>query len=262
MPHPLRAAAVAALVLVAGCARPTPSDAQTSDGMVVDSVFVPGAVNAEEDLVQSGALALADGAAWETVPLAEWAVLAATTPGEREAAERAAGSGAFLGDPVRMVRLQPAGELIGQARYETGVPMGTAFETEVLHRFEGPGGRLELRFTGEAAGAGRAMPAQMMVSFTFPAGAPGRVVVYLGELDNYPSEVASAALPAGLDVSALAHRYGVRYEPGLVVVLLDGETVAEAAVRLGGGPMTAAVRAYAPGGARALLLRWLFEAAE
>jgi hypothetical protein len=192
------------------------------------------------------------------MPLAEWMALAATTPEERQAA----GSGIYLGDAMRAVRLQPAGELLGQARHETGVPVGTAFETEVLHRFTGASGRLDLMFMGEAATEGRAMPAQMMVSFHLGGEGAPRVEVWLGELDNYPSEVATVALPADLDVASFAHRYGVRYEPGRVEVLLDGAPVAEATVRLGGGPMTAAVRAAADGGTDAYLLRWTFDAAQ
>jgi hypothetical protein len=253
--HAALLTALGAAGLGAGCATTAPTDAQTP--MTVDSVMVAGANDLQEDLVQTGRLELADGAAWATMPLAEWMALAAATPEERQAAE----SGMYLGDEVRAVRLQPAGELLGQARHETDVPVGTAFETEVLHRFTGASGRLDLTFTGEAATEGRVMPAEMMASFRFD-GDGARVVVYLGELDNYPSEVAAADLPSELDVASFAHRYGVRYEPGRVEVLLDGEPVAEAAVRLGGGPMTLAIRAAAGQGADAYLLRWTFDAAE
>ncbi len=246
-------AASGASVLGAGCVTATTGDAQTPDSAQVDSVMVPGIATSGDDLIGRRAPTLSGGARWETVSTAEWTTLAATTDAERQAAERTSASGAFLGDPVPVVLVPPGAEA-GQAAYTPDVPVGTTFETEVLVRFEGEGARLDFRFEGEGAGEGRAMPPAFAVSFRLSERA---VVLLAGDLDAYPSELARAPFPA-LDGVSLAHRFGVRYEPGRVVALLDGEAVAEAALRVGGGPMTASVHFTAAEGVH--LLRWDFEA--
>src|SRR5690606_18492811 len=111
-----RAALLAALgtaALGAGCAQTNTSGAQTPDDtgtLQVDSAAVAGVYDDEDDLVGSGAAALSGAAVWDTLTVAQWMVLAATTPEERTRADEAAASGAYLGDPRLAVRLQPGDE--------------------------------------------------------------------------------------------------------------------------------------------------------
>ncbi|MDX1420233.1 MAG: hypothetical protein R3181_09720 [Rubricoccaceae bacterium] len=260
--RPLLLSATAAAALGAGCASTNGSDAQTPDGTgayVVDEAVVAG-VDDDDDLVASGAAVLVGAAAWDTLSVAAWTALAATSDEERRRAEEAAASGAYLGDERPVARLQP-GDLPGTAQVALEAPVGTAFETEVLHRFDGGGGRLDITISGEPAAGGRRMPSRLTVSFFFSPG-DRRVTVFLGDLSGEPSEVATAALPPDAGAGTRAHRISVTYAPGTVAVGLDGEPVVEAAARIGGGPMTAAVTATAPGETRAYLLRWTLDTGE
>ncbi|HLT48655.1 MAG TPA: hypothetical protein VK002_15580 [Rubricoccaceae bacterium] len=263
-----RAALLAALgtaALGAGCAQTNTSGAQTPDDtgtLQVDSAAVAGVYDDEDDLVGSGAAALSGAAVWDTLTVAQWMVLAATTPEERTRADEAAASGAYLGDPRLAVRLQP-GDEPGTASAAIEDAVGTAFETEVLHRFDGGGGQLDLTFSGEPAGEGRRMPSLLRVSFFLDAEpSESRVVVYVGDREGEPSELARASLPQDVDRGTFAHRFDVQYEPGQIVVFLDGTPVVEAAARLGGGPMTAAVTAAASADTRAYLLQWVLDTGE
>jgi len=251
---------LSAAALGAGCVTANGTEAQTpAEGAFADSAAVAGVADDEDDLVGTGAARLSGAAAWETLPVRAWMALAATTPADRARAEVLEGSGAYLGDERRVARLQP-GAAPGTAAVTVEDPVGTAFETEILHRFDGGGGRVDLTFSGEPAGEGRRMPSLLRVSFFLDADpAESRVVVYVGDREGEPSELARAPLPQDTDRGALAHRFDVQYQPGTVVALFDGEPVVEAQARLGGGPMTATVTATAPAETRAYLLRWVLD---
>lgn len=242
--------------LGAGCAG-TDTDAQTPPpGLPVDSAAVAGASVDTDDYVASGTLALRGAAVWDSLTAADWMRRAATSAEALREAEETLASGAYLGDPVPAVRLQPGAEP-GTAEVAADVPLGTAFETGALVRFDG-GGVLELVFSGEAAAGGRQMPSLLQVSFALAAGAASAVTVALGDGAGEPSEIGRADLPAGLDLG-FAHRFSVRYEPGRVAVLLDDRPVFEGTARLGGGPMTARATATAAGETRVYLLRWTLD---
>ncbi|NNF59540.1 MAG: hypothetical protein HKN04_14990 [Rhodothermaceae bacterium] len=256
---------VVAVVLGAGCA-PKPMDTADAEsetpGPMGDRVEIIGDPVAMPDLVRDGEVALDGAAAWDALSVAEWMQMAATTPVEMDAAERMISSGAYLGDPLPIVQMQP-GEEAGTARYTTGQSVGDAFETEFLHRFADGGGRLDFIFSGPGAGGGRAMPSELRVRFSL--GQPGltnHVIAFLGDGSGPMSELARIELPEDLSAYAFAHRFGVRYVPGTVTVLLDGELVLEATARLGGEVAEASLMAEAEGEGRAYLLRWTFDTPE
>lgn len=255
---------LATAALGAGCASTSDSHAQVPDSTgayAVDGATVAGTYDDEDDLVGSGAATLVGAAVWDTLSVAEWTDLAVATPQEQQRAEEAVDAGAYLDDDRLVARLQP-GDVPGTARVTLDEPVGTAFETEILHRFDGGGGRVDLTFSGEPAAGGRRMPSRLTVSFFLDAEEASQVVVYLGDAEGEPSELARAPLPQDEDRGTLAHRFDVQYQPGTVVVLLDGEPVVEAAARIGGGPMTAAITAMAPDETRSYLLRWVLDTGE
>ena len=253
------------LLLGAGCA-PKPMNSADNEteppGPIGDRAEIVGEPVAMPDLVRDGEVAL-DGAAEPTsLSVAEWMQMAATTPAEHDAAERMASSGAYLGDPISVIQMQP-GEEEGTVRYATNQPMGDAFETEWLHRFAEGGGQLDFVIGGPSAGGGRAMPSELRVRFSLGQnGLTNHVIVFLGDGSGPMSELARAELPSDLDPAAFAHRFGIHYEPGTVTVLLNGEPLLEATARLGGGPAEATITTRSTRGGRAYLLRWTFDVPE
>ena len=266
MSYPARLVLVFVLTvsfLGAGCGRSSNRSVQPAAGgqsVRLDSVVAAGFAPTSEDLLATGAVTLGGGAQWDTLTTAGWMRLAAQSMVERGAARRADSTGAYLGDSVRVARLQP-GDEPGTARVETEFPLGTPFETEMLHRFIGSDENVEILVEGAPAGRGRQMPSNVLVSFSLHRSMLNNVVtVRLGSIGGMPSEVANEVLPPTFQPDRLAHRLGVRYEPGRVVALLNGEPVAQATARLGGGPMTITVTSNADDRARAYLLRWTLDA--
>ena len=76
------------------------------------------------------------------------------------------------------------------------------------------------------------------------------------------SELARAPLPDDVNPQAFAQHVGIRYAPGTVTVLLDGEPVAEGAARLFSGTAEAVITARPAPDASAYLLQWTFSTPE
>lgn len=246
------------LSLGAGCAPKTVSSQadSTTSTMGRDSVIMPTPAQMPTDLVQDGEITLNAPATFTTMTVAEVSMLRATTSQQLEAAERAASSGAYLGDPVRVARIV-ADDSPGVLSYEVGTDLGTAFETDFLVRFQDGGGDVSFEIVGEPSGAGRRMPSMFRADFRISGAADGNsVVLYLGDGGIDPSELGRTDLSPFVP-DEFACRIGVRYEPGSITILLNGEIVLEEVARLAGGNATAAILAHPA--ETAYVLSWTFE---
>lgn len=239
--------------LGAGCT-PRPAQAPEDDGPLAgrDSVIHVDPGPQPTDMLTEQRTALSGGAAYDTLTVGELGVAAATNETEREAAERALGSGAYLGDPVPVVRFTSEG---GAARAELDANLGAPFESDFFVRFDqAQGGVVDVVVEGEAVTGGRAMPSVLGIEFDLRAERPS-VAITLNRPGGIASEIARAHLPGAL-ADDLAVQFGIRYVPGTVSVVVNGEQVLEAVGRLGGGPASATLRLT---GGSATLLRWTLE---
>ena len=249
--------AIGSIGLGAGCA-PKPVSSQNSGEPVMgrDSVIFPEVPPMPTDLVRAGEITVDGAATFATMTVAGLALLQAQTQRQYDSAERALASGAYLGDAVRVVSIS-ADEFSGVIGYDVGTDLGVGFETEFLVRFEDGGGDVVFQIVGEPLQAGRRMPSMFRVEFHMLGGGDGNsVVLSLGNEGAALSELGRADLPT-FAPDDFAHRIGVRYEPGNITVLLNGEVVLEAVARLGGGYATAAILAHPAGSA--YVLSWTFE---
>lgn len=248
---------IGSLGLGAGCApKPVSSQSDTENGMGRDSVVVPGVGEMPNDLVRTGDITLNAPALFVDVSVAELMMLQATTLEQVASAEAAISSGAYLGNPVRVVRVTND-DSQGVISNDVETDLGTSFQTEFVVRFQEAGGDVAFEVVGEPMQAGRRMPSMFRVMFSLEGGdAVNGVVVVLGDEGAEPSEQGWVELP-GFSPDEYAHRIGIRYEPGLITVEMNGEIVLEEVARLGGGNATAAILARPA--ETAYVLSWTFE---
>lgn len=248
---------IGSLGLGAGCAPKPVSSQNTGDPLVGrDSVILPEVTPMPTDLVRAGEISVDGAAAFATMTVAELALLQAQTQRQYDSAERVLASGAYLGDPVRVVRIR-GDEHPGVLGYDAGADLGTGFETEYLVRFQDGGGDVVFEIVGEPIQPGRRMPSMFRVEFHMQGGVDGNsVVLNLGDEGAALSELGRADLPP-FTPDDFAHRIGVRYEPGSITVLHNGEVVLEAVARLGGENATAAILAHPA--ESVYVLSWTFE---
>lgn len=249
--------ATGSLSLGAGCTPKQVSSQSDSDPAVGrDSVVTPGVSDMPTDLIRAGGITLDGAASFVELPVADVMMLQATTPQQIEAAERALNSGAYLGDPVRVVHMV-SDDSQGVIGFDTGTDLGTSFETEFAIRFQDAGGDIAFEIVGEPTQTGRRMPSmfRVLMSLEGPDAASG-VAIELGDEGADPSNLGWVDLPS-FSPDDYAHRIGIHYEPGSITVLFDGEVVLEEVARLGGGNATAAILARPT--ETAYLLSWTFE---
>lgn len=249
--------ATGSLSLGAGCTPKQVSSQSDSNPTVGrDSVVAPAVGDMPTDLIRTGDITVDGAASFAELSVAEVMMLQATTPEQIESAEHAINSGAYLGDPIRVVHVvnDDSKGLIG---YDVGADLGISFETEFVVRFEEAGGDIAFEIAGEPTEPGRRMPSmfRVMISLEGPDAASG-VAILLGDEGADPSDLGWADLP-NLSPAEYGHRIGIRYEPGSIAVLFDGEVVLEEVARLGGGNATAAILAH-PAEA-VYVLSWVFD---
>ena len=249
--------AIVSMGLGAGCA-PKPVSSQNTDVPMIgrDSVAFPEPMQMPTDLVRAGEITVDGAARFTTRTVAEVSMLQVQTQMQYESAERALSSGAYLGDPVRVVSI--GGDVNpGVIGYDVGTNLGVGFETEFLVRFQDGGGDVTFEIVGEPLQPGRRMPSMFQVNINMRGASGGNsVVLNLGDEGDEPSELGRADLST-FSPDDFAHRIGVRYEPGSITVLFNGEIVLESVARLGGGNATAAILARPA--ESVYVLSWTFE---
>jgi len=230
-------------------------------GPLGDSVMVSDPQPPAPNLLVTGGVTAEGSARFDTVTVGEAGVLRAENAQQLAAAERLVRAGVYLGDPYRLIVLQPAGGDDAIVSVVRQIPVGSPLTTELLVRRRGPGPLPVLRFehgAGTDGGeGGRRMPSA--IAFELTPSADGRSYsearLLIGGGDEW-SEQEDEDIP-DVDWEAYAHRIGIVIAPDVVSLAVDGNAVIEERVRLHGPATSPLLRAVGAAGAGALVvLEW------